>query len=335
MAQLIKMQDYISRYEQDIYRYPTQFARLKKQQWDTLKAAYNAGELDRLYSEYAESETQVKIDTSQEGSKGLFKRVKGIFRRADKQEAEAEELVIQNQVENTNVFSLKFPFRPASLDELKQNFLNQLLRFQMKWGSSTLREKSFVDQSFFLDERLRFFLQRFPDTFLVLYKPIFLLKNAPVEVDVILLTPVDAWCITFLEAEEDTAFIGGSDRFWVRRHHKHPDKKVLNPLLGANRMGNIVSQLFELYEVNVPMKKVILSRNGFVDYPEAPNDITILDKRTFPDWFDRLRNISSPLKAQQLKGAQALLEYCQTTSSLRPEWDAEYNQTEGNEHAAP
>ncbi|CAH0125530.1 hypothetical protein SRABI96_00061 [Peribacillus sp. Bi96] len=336
MAQLIKMQDYISRYEQDIYRYPTQFARLKKQQWDKLKAAYDAGELDRLYSEYDAGEIEVKIDAPHEESKGLFKKVKGIFHRTDKQEAEAEELLISNQVENPNIFSLRFPNRPASVDELKQNFLNQLLRFQMKWGSSTLREKSFVDQTFFLDERLRFFLQRFPDTFLVLYKPIFLLKNAPVEVDVILLTPIDAWCITFLEAEEDAAFIGSSDRFWVRRHHKHPDKKVLNPLLGANRMGNIVSQLFELYEVNVPIKKVILSRNGYVDYLETPYDMTILDKRTFPEWFEKMRSISSPLKAQQLKGAQALLEYCQTTSSLRPEWDSEYNnQTEGNEHAAP
>ncbi|MDQ0882697.1 hypothetical protein [Peribacillus sp. V2I11] len=160
--------------------------------------------------------------------------MKGIFDRTGKQEAVAEGPLIPNQVEDTNVFSLRFPFRPASLDELKQIFLNQLFRFQMKWGSSTLREKSFVDQSFFLDERLRFFLQRFPDTFLILYKPIFLLKNAPVEVEVILFTPVDTWCITCQEAEEDAAFIGSSGRFCVRRHHEHPDKKVLNPLLGAN-----------------------------------------------------------------------------------------------------
>ncbi|MFJ7306548.1 hypothetical protein [Peribacillus frigoritolerans] len=97
------------------------------------------------------------------------------------------------------------------------------------------------------------------------------MKNAPVEVEVILLTLVDAWCITFLEAEEDPAFIGSSERFWVRSHHKHPEKKVLNPLLSAN-------------------------------YPEAPYDITILDKRSFPEWFERMRAISSPLKAQQLKG---------------------------------
>lgn len=100
-------------------------------------------------------------------------------------------------------------------------------------------------------------------------------------------------------------------------------------------MGSIVSQLFELYEVNLPIKKVVLSRNGYVDYPETPYDIDLLDKRTFPEWFDRMRSISSPLKAQQLKGAQALLDYCQTTSSIRPEWDADQQQTEGNEHAEP
>ncbi|MFJ7851588.1 hypothetical protein ACIQX3_02180 [Peribacillus frigoritolerans] len=114
MAQLIKMQDYISRYEQDIYRYPTQFARLKKQQWDKLKAAYNAGELDRLYSEHTESETQVKFDLPQEDSKRLFKRVKGIFLRTGKQESGAEELPMPNRIEDPNVFSLRFPFRPAS-----------------------------------------------------------------------------------------------------------------------------------------------------------------------------------------------------------------------------
>ncbi|AOH56152.1 hypothetical protein ABE28_017450 [Peribacillus muralis] len=335
MAQLIKMQDYISRYEQDIYRYPTQYARLKKQQWDKLKAAYQAGELDRLYGEHIAGDEPVKLDQAQDESKSLMKKVKGMFHRSERQEAEAEELLMPDPLENPNIFSLRFPFRPASLDELKQNYLNQLLRFQMKWGSSTLREKSFVDRSFFLDERLRFFLQRFPDTFLVLYKPIFLLKNAPIEVDVILLTPMEAWCITFLEAEEDAAFSGSSDRFWIRRHHKQPDKKVLNPLLSANRMGNIVSQLFSLYEVNVPIKKVILSRNGYVDFPEAPYDMTILDKRTFPEWFERMRATQSPIKAQQLKAAQALLEYCQTTSSMRPEWETEHHLTEANEHAEP
>ena len=34
-----------------------------------------------------------------------------------------------------------------------------------------------------------------------------------------------------------------------------------------------------------------------------------------------MRRVSTLLKHQQLKGAQALLEYCQTTSTRRIEWE--------------
>ncbi|NLY79377.1 MAG: NERD domain-containing protein, partial [Lysinibacillus sp.] len=37
MAQLVKLQDYISRYEIDLTRYPTQYVRLKRTQWDKVK----------------------------------------------------------------------------------------------------------------------------------------------------------------------------------------------------------------------------------------------------------------------------------------------------------
>lgn len=311
MAQLIKLQDYVSRYEQDIYRYPSQFIKLKHQQWDKLKAAYLAGELEQLYSESQETAEEVM----EEEKKGLFKKVKKIFKREKEEEIEEP----KESIPETNVFGIHIPSTIQSLDELKQTFLNQLLRFQMKWGSSTMFERSFVDSSFYLDEKLRFFLQRFPDTFLVMYRPVFRLKNAPVELDVILLSPTEAWCITFLEAEEDAVFVGSSEKFWLRRHHKNPDKKVLNPFISANRMEKIVKQLFDLYEVTLPIKKVVLTRNGYIDYPMKPFDITCLDKKSFNSWFEKMRKISAPLKHQQLKGAQALLEYCQTTSMSRLE----------------
>jgi hypothetical protein len=318
MAQLIKIQDYVSRYEQDIYRYPPQFIKLKKQQWDKVKAAYLAGELEQLFNQSDENQRMNLLH--EEEKKTFFHKVKGMFRRTKDDEVEAESTA---PTKENNIFSLHIPTATASLDELKHTFLNQLLRFQMKWGSSTIHEKSFIDSSFFLDEKLRFFLQRFPDTFLVMYKPVFRLKKAPVEVDVIVLTPTDAWCITFLEAEEDAAFVGSSERFWLRRHHKHLDKKVLNPFLAVNRMEKIVSQLFDLYEVTLPIKKVVLTRNGYIDYPLAPYDIELLDKRSFPSWFEKIRKVSAPLKHQQLKGAQALLDYCQTTSTKRIEWEIE------------
>ncbi|WP_054753276.1 hypothetical protein [Piscibacillus salipiscarius] len=40
MGQLVKLQDYISRYETDIYKYPGQFIRLKKDQYERLVARW-------------------------------------------------------------------------------------------------------------------------------------------------------------------------------------------------------------------------------------------------------------------------------------------------------
>ncbi|WP_409306058.1 NERD domain-containing protein [Peribacillus sp. SCS-155] len=319
MGQLIKLQDYISRYEQDVYRYPSQFVRLKHQQWEKLKAAYLAGELQNLFA--GKEESDIEDDWIYQPKQALFTKVKGLFKKDRELENQYE--IEGSSHQDDNIFSLHIPNSPDSMEDLKQTYLNQLLRFQMKWASSTLHEKSVIDPAFYLDERLRFFLQRFPDTFLVLYKPVFLLKNAPVEVEVILLSPTDAWCITFLEAEEDAAFVGTNERFWLKRHHRYGDKKVLNPMLALNRMEKIVTQVFTLYEVNLPIKKVILSRNGYIDYPLVPFDTLLLDKRSFPEWFQRMRNLSSPLKHLQLKAAQALLDYCDTASNRRLEWDVD------------
>jgi len=316
MGQLIKLQDYISRYEQDIYRYPLQFVRLKQQQWEKLKAAFSAGKLESLYGNQP---NEIQAEDWQEEKAGIGTKIKKMFGRQAKIETEIEALPVTERKE----FSLHFHSTPNNLEELKQTYLNQLIRFQLKWGSSTIQEKSYINQSFFLDEKLRFFLQRFPDTCLILYKPIFLLKNAPVEGEVIIVTPTEIWCIAFLEDKDDAAFMGSSDRFWLRKHHLHADKKVLNPMLSVNRMGKIVKKIISIYESPLPIHKIILSRNGYIDYSQSPYDIEILDKRSFPAWFNKMRNTAAPLKHQQLKTAQALLDYCQTTSSSRVEWEAE------------
>ena len=78
----------------------------------------------------------------------------------------------------------------------------------MKWATSTLMEKSFIDKKYYYDERLKYFLQRFPDTYLVLYQPFFKLKKATIEVETILISPTEVWCISFVE-EDDLLFLLG------------------------------------------------------------------------------------------------------------------------------
>ena len=314
MAQLIKLQDYVSRYAQDIYLYPSRYVRLKKQQWGGLK--------DKWENPPNEHEVITKDEPASEHI--ILRKIKRLIRplegaqtehshgRPYLKDAEQEELIDYEAVDLTRNIH--------SLDELKQHFLDQLLPFQLKWASSTLTEKSYIDKEFYVDKTLRFLLQRFPDTFLILYKPIFLLKKAPVEAELIIITPASAICISFLEAEEDAVFVGSKERFWIKKT-KNREVKILNPLLGLNRTEKIVKALFDMYDVELPVQKLLISRNGFIDYTMQPYGVQFVEKRNFENWFRSLRTMKSPLKHMQLKAAQALLQYCQTTSFRRLEWE--------------
>lgn len=315
MGQLIKLEDYVSRYEQNIYHYPSRFVRLKKQQWDKLK----------------ENQTNEQIPTPDQDfwyegeNTAILNKLKGIFKtRNNEGLSETEE--DNNRNEKTTdessafQFTAKFSHHPSNEEDMKIQFLDQLFRFQLKWATSTLSEKSHMNSQYFFDEKLKFFVQRFPDNFLLLYRPIFLLKSAPTESEIILISPTDTWCITFLEAEENAVFQGGNEHFWIKRI-KQQEKKVLNPLIALNRTGLIIQKIYQQNEIDLPIHKVVLSRNGFIDFPHSPADVRFIEKRNFEEWFQMMRKLRSPLKHIQLKSAQALLQYCQTTSYRRPEWD--------------
>lgn len=320
MAQLIKLQDYASRYAQDIYLYPSRYVRLKKQQWAGVKDKWENGPETAV-----ESIEKNKVDENQQ--MGIFRKIKSIVKQQEPAFAsfENEEQPVDEKVIDDNDFMAISKIHTQG--GLKQYFLDRLLPFQLKWASSTLTEKSFVEKGFYDDATLKFLLQRFPDTFLILYKPIFLLKKAPVEAELILVTPAAAICISILEEENDAVFVGSKERFWIKKT-KNKQLKVLNPLLALNRTEKIVQALFSLYEVDLPVQKVLLSRNGFIDFPQPPYGLQLIEKRNFEEWFLALRGMKSPLKHMQLKAAQILLQYCQTTSVRRLEWDTSQKKDE-------
>ncbi|XJZ26527.1 nuclease-related domain-containing protein [Bacillota bacterium Lsc_1132] len=318
MAQLVKLQDYISRYEQDIFTYPSRFVRLKKQQWERTKENWEKEGVDASNLSFAAPLNEWREENNRE-KRSLLGKLSGMFKPLEKEAEEPVEEV--GKSEDPLEFSAAFKYKPATVDELKQQFLDQLFRFQLKWASSTLVEKSYFSSKYFFEEKLKFFLQRFPDTFLVLYNPIFLLKKAPVEAEILLLTPTETWCISFIEEEDSAVFIGSNDRFWLKLSNKG-EKKVLNPLLSLNRTERIVRNIYKLYKIELPIHKLIISRNGYIDYPNAPFGIQFAEARNFNQWFQNMRSLRSPLKHMQLNGAQALLQYCQTSSTKRLEWEA-------------
>ncbi|MEH6943464.1 NERD domain-containing protein [Bacillus sp. JJ722] len=305
--------------------------RLKKQQWERVNSAFQNGELYEFFP-------QDEPDNWLEEDPGFFEKFKSMFKRQPKEveekveEPESKDAVgseIEERLYQDKDLQLTLTFMPKNIDELKIAFLNHMFKFQMKWATSTVREKSLVDQDYYVDEKLKFLLQRFPDTFLVLYQPVFRLNKAPVELETIVLTPNATWCISFLEDEEDSVFDGSNGKFWVRRHHQREEKRVLNPSISLHRTEVIVKKLYSLNQVDLPIKKAIISRNGYIDYPAASYDLVLLDKKNFTPWFESMRKLSSPLKHHQLKGADVLLENTQTTSVHRLEWN-DYNDFKTN-----
>ncbi|TYR82090.1 hypothetical protein FZC66_00380 [Priestia megaterium] len=305
MAQLIKIQDYISRYERDLYHYSSQFIQLKKQNWEQAKAAFETGELTR--NEFVNDQ-----ETEEEASASFLTKVKSFFKK-DKMEFIDQELLEDDKsnVEKEEETLSFFITQPQNLHDLKVLFLENVFQLQMRWATSTLFELSHIDRRFMYDGRLKYFLQSFPDTYLVMYKPVFLLKKAPVEAEIILIGPTETICISMIEGKDGSVFQYSKENFWIELVGKEK-KKVLNPLLGLQRTEQIIKNLYQANNIERPVRKVILSRNGFLDYPVEPYQMEFIDKRNYDTWFYELRRLSAPLKFNQLQAAQVLLNHSQS-----------------------
>ncbi|WP_052737786.1 hypothetical protein [Bacillus sp. SA1-12] len=222
MAQLIKLYDYISLYEHDVYRYPSQFIHLKKQQWDKVSSAW---ENDSSHSVMKVSHAPDLNTEDGNEKKPFLKRFKSKRIKAGEETPKLNPLVNDTAIEDEE---LQFPFTtiPKTMEDLKLLFLDYIYRFQIRWASSTLREKSIVDQSVYRDQLLRNFVQRLPDHYLLLYRPVFQLKNAQVELDIILIGTAEIYCITLIEELDDTVFTGSKEKFWVARRGDHEKKSA-------------------------------------------------------------------------------------------------------------
>ena len=113
IAQLIKLQDYVSRYEWNAYRYPTQYIRLKQDNWQKLHYLWRNPE-----EEPKELESEETIST--------FAKWKAFMTRGVVQEEEEEN---------------KEEVLPQTEEQLKHYFLDNLYPLQLKWASSTVTDE--------------------------------------------------------------------------------------------------------------------------------------------------------------------------------------------------
>ena len=305
MAQLVKLQDYISRYETDLTRYPTQFVRLKQNQWKRMKIQWETNSNHSMWED--------DLHDIEPEEKNQFAAIFRFF-SPRKEEGNLVEAPIKiSEEDEVFDFTTTMTYKPANLKQLRKLYMDQIFHFQLKWASSTLMDKSRVNPKYMRDSLLRTIIQELPDSYLLFYNPIIMLQKATVELDIIIITPVECMCITVLEEEDLTAFAGSKERFWTTKLGEN-ESKVLNPLMALNRMEKIVSRLFGEKDIDFPIKKYLLSRNGYIDYPVRPFDVEIVDRRSYDEWFSSLGMLSAPLKFAQFQAAQAILDVGQTNA---------------------
>ncbi|ARA98767.1 MULTISPECIES: hypothetical protein [Geobacillus] len=301
MGQLVKMRDCISRYETDVYYYVPEFIRLKQRQWEQAKARWEAAHDAGMSVQTGTEETWDFLLNEPSWWERLVKRWRRDTALEEEEEAPAAIAMVN---------------RAATVEELKRQFLDELFQLQLKWASSTMMYVSPLDDELYRDETLKYFLQRFPDTYLCFYQPVVMAGKAQVELETVILTPTAAWCIAFVEGSPDNIVIVSADRFWTERAGMKEVKRV-NPVVSLRRTGQVVSDIFQKHQIDWPIHLVLLNRYGYIDHSNLFPFVHYIDKRNYEQWFSRLRRSALPLRHQQLKAAEALLGHCASFYSPR------------------
>jgi len=296
MAQLIKLKDYISRYEWNAFRYPSQFIQFKQEKWE------------KAHRMWLEKQTmdQVEEQLFPENRSDIFSKIKSFFTRTD---------------ESVDTIETESPL-PTTEQELRQYFLDELYPFQLKWATSTVTDISFIDETYYNNRTLIYFLQRFPDIYLIMFEPVFNIKDTPIDGEMIMISPLGIEIVYLLEDHPSITYLVSDERTWTVET-ANSQQKILSPLIALRRTEQIVQSSVNKEKVNFPTVKTILSRTNDIIITTEPYQTKIIGKREYEQWFNLKRRLSSPLKSDQLRAADALLKYCMTTAIRRPEWEIE------------
>ncbi len=295
MAQLVKLKDFLSRYERDPQYYSSEFPRLKKQFWQATCTRWV--ERDR-------AEPRIFDDAFIEPEEGIFKKIKSKFNPFQWRKGKLD---FEEEIEEQTAYMISDEILQSIEEEkdLKQIYLDELLKIQLRWVSADeTNYTARMMKKYQYDERLKFFVQRFPDQYFYLHDPIFKIRKAPVELSPILIGPTGIYCISYMERREESVLIGSGEKFWVEKYGDQ-ESKVLNPLFHLQRSAKIVRTL--VHDEHFPIYKIILCPFSYVNYDDTPTDTQVVDKRVYEEWLDKMRSSHSPVKFTQLCVLQDLL----------------------------
>lgn len=298
MAQLVKLYDYISRYESNPFHYPTQFIRLKQKKWKNILTTWE----NQSFSFPTREKEKTVAGITYKNTTTIFKS--DLFKKEHKNK--------------TNQPAIDRELVPKTKTGLKHYFLNQLYPLQIKWASSTLTHTSFTAKDFTQEPDLIYLLQRFPDIYFMMYFPIFYVKQAPIEADILIISPLGIEIVRILHYSKHSSIFIEDERFWIIEQYKQQEK-IISPVISLRRTELVVQSILQHHRIEFPIKKTVVAKESRIVSSREPYQVQLIDRYFYENWFHEKRVLQSPLKSTQLKAMGALLKHSQTSAVKRPE----------------
>ena len=123
-----------------------------------------------------------------------------------------------------------------------------------------------------------------------MYRPVLQVNQAAVELSVLILTPLKSTVCHFLKVR-GTAHLSVPKIVLERKTVRGKERSLLNPAVELLRTGKVLSGLLKGSGIELPVRKVIVSRTSYIDYPEPPYGIGICDKRHWKEWLEKQQKL--------------------------------------------
>ncbi|WP_078555550.1 nuclease-related domain-containing protein [Bacillus alkalicellulosilyticus] len=316
MAHLIKLEHYISRYQHDITRYPSQFTRMKKERWYYVKLEWeqDQGNLEQNPELDLHEPDPIEHTGKPPRIMKALTKLKGMIPFSKKEEMDVEE--------EESLYSFATP-RVRTIEEVREDFLNEIYEAQLRWASTSLLEQSRLNPFYKFDPLLRKFTVELPDNYFLMYRPEFVIKQTTVDFDIVLIGPTAIYCIVTLAGFANSIIEGSTERFWVE-YGEGNEKKVLSPVIELQRMSMIIQEMLSKAKVEFPIKQIVLCPETIVEYKDSYQPFEIVDKRNYASWLDKMKRQPSPIKGTQMKATKALLQHCHTIAFKRQQIVEQY-----------
>lgn len=307
MAQLLKLSDYASRYELDMYHYSSQFSRFKQERWKKMKAAWLEANTSSINEPLEEPEPV---------EEEWFKAKENFFRRTilkKRRRTTIEAVMPEKNPPEQDILAF---YRGKTKEQLIEAFYEELFQSQLRWASSSLLEESTIAPALRYNQHLKYFLREWPDNFFVLFRPVFHIKNAPVELDIIVITPTEIICMFLLEGKMNSVFDTSTGRFW-NEYAEGTITKTLNPSIPMQRMTSMAATIMEADGIELPIRKEIIAPGSIIDRKGYAGSAELIDKQTLPAWLEAKKRNPSPVKRAQIQAAEALFKHTLTQSRMK------------------